>query len=263
MKPLSEFPNHTRRDFRGVLLDIDDTLTTDGRLTASAYSAIERLQKSGKLIVPVTGRPAGWCDHMARMWPIDGVVGENGAFYFCYNHNARRMIRRYQMDNQEIAENRRKLEVIGNEVVSAVPGARIAADQQYRETDLAIDFREDVPALGRSSVLRIVQLMEEAGLTTKVSSIHINGWFGNYDKLSMINCLFAEEFRIDLEREKEHFIFVGDSPNDQPAFDYFPNAVGVANVVDFTDDLIVFPTYVTEAPAGAGFVELTEFLLAV
>ena len=124
MKPLSDFPESARREIRGVFLDIDDTLTSDGRLTAAAYTSLERLQRADKLVIPVTGRPAGWCDHMARMWPVGGIIGENGAFYFRYDYNARQMIRRYHMDDQTLAMNRGKLELVGNEIVAAVPGVR-------------------------------------------------------------------------------------------------------------------------------------------
>ena len=261
MKPLRSLPDTIRRDIRGVFLDIDDTLTSDGRLTAAAYSALERLQKSEKLVIPVTGRPAGWCDHIARMWPIHGIVGENGAFYFHYDYDARQMTRRYYLDKQTIATNLYKLKALGNEIIAAVSGAAIASDQPYRETDLAIDFCEDVPELSRSSVHKIVEMMEAAGMTTKVSSIHVNGWFGIYDKLTMIDCFLAEKFGVDLKEERERYIFIGDSPNDQPAFAYFPHAVGVANVVDFADELIFAPAYLTNARAGEGFAELVSFLL--
>ncbi|HSW82007.1 MAG TPA: hypothetical protein VLH12_00930, partial [Usitatibacter sp.] len=65
MKPLAEFPIEERGRIRGVFADIDDTLTSHGRLFAAAYGALERLQNAGLLVIPVTGRPAGWCDHIA------------------------------------------------------------------------------------------------------------------------------------------------------------------------------------------------------
>ena len=86
MKPLAEMPIEARGRIRGVLTDLDGTLTTHGRLFAAAYTALERLRAAGLLVIPVTGRPAGWCDHIARMWPVDAVVGENGAFYFLFSH---------------------------------------------------------------------------------------------------------------------------------------------------------------------------------
>ena len=114
MRPLIALSNAARRAVRGVLLDIDDTLTTDGRLTAKAYAALADLRNAGKLVVPVTGRPAGWCDHIARLWPVDAIVGENGAFYFRYDHDERRMTRRYYADGDAIAANEAALEKAGH-----------------------------------------------------------------------------------------------------------------------------------------------------
>ena len=262
MRPLSAMPDAARRAVRGVLADIDDTLTTHGRLTASAYAALERLHAAGKLVIPITGRPAGWCDHIARMWPVDAVVGENGAFYMRYDARARRLGKRFVADDATRAANRARLAAIGERIIDAVPGCALASDQLYREADLAIDFREDVPPLPSAAVDRIVALMEAEGMTAKVSSIHVNGWFGAYDKLVMTRMLMAEAFGIDLDHEREQFVFAGDSPNDAPMFAFFPHAVGVANVRAFADRIATLPAYVTHADAGAGFAELADFLLA-
>ena len=262
MRPLAAFPQAARARIRGVLCDIDDTLTTDGRLTASAYSALEDLQRARLLVVPVTGRPAGWCDHIARMWPVDAVVGENGAFYFRYDHAARRMLRHYAADENARTAQRATLAALGERIVTAVPGCAIAADQRYRETDLAIDWCEDVPRLPLEKVDRIVALMQEAGLTAKVSSIHVNGWHGAYDKLAMAKMLMRECFSVDLDRQREEFVFAGDSPNDAPMFAHFPHAVGVANIGAFAGRLAAEPAYVTQAGHGAGFRELADCLLA-
>jgi len=247
---------------RGVLSDLDDTLSTGGRLTAAAYGALERLRAGGLLTILVSGRPAGWCDHIARMWPVDGVVGENGAFYFRYDEASRRLVKRYLQPAEERAANRRRLEALAAQILAAVPGTAVASDQLYRDSDLAIDWCEDVPPLPRAAVERIVGMFEEAGATAKVSSIHVNGWFGAYDKLGMTRLLLRECFATDLDAEREAFVFVGDSPNDAPMFGFFPHAVGVANVRDFADRLTAAPAYVTKARAGAGFVELAEVLLA-
>jgi HAD superfamily hydrolase (TIGR01484 family) len=262
LRPLTTLPDGARRAIRGVLVDIDDTLTTNGRLTATAYAALERLHAAGRLVIPVTGRPAGWCDHIARMWPVDAVVGENGAFYMRYDAAARRLVRRFVDDEATRRTHRARLAAIGHRILAAVPGCALASDQRYRESDLAIDFREDVPPLPRAAVDRIVALMQAEGLTAKVSSIHVNGWFGAYDKLSMARALFAEAFGTDLDQERERFVFAGDSPNDAPMFAFFPNAVGVANVCEFADRIDTPPAYVTAAAAGAGFAELAAFLLA-
>ncbi len=262
MRELREMPPEVLAAVRGVFFDIDNTFTTAGRVTAAAYAALERLHEAGCLLVPITGRPAGWCDHIARMWPVDAVVGENGAFYFCYERSARQLIRRFRDDAATRAANRARLGAVRDRILREVPGAALASDQPYREADLAIDYCEDVPALAWSAVDRIASIMREAGMTTRVSSIHVNGWFGRYDKLGMARLALAERFGVDLDAERSRFVFVGDSPNDAPLFAYFPHAVGVANVRDFAPRMEHLPAYVTERARGAGFAELANKLLA-
>jgi HAD superfamily hydrolase (TIGR01484 family) len=247
---------------RGVLLDIDGTITTAGRLSAAAYDALERLQAAGLWVIPVTGRPAGWCDLIARFWPVTAVVGENGAMYFRYDHAQRRMARRFARSDAERAHDRERLRLIGAEVLGAVPGAGIAADQAYRDTDLAIDWCEDVPALGSHDVERVVALLEAHGLTVKVSSIHVNAWFGRHDKLGMTRRLMQEQFGIDLDAERDAFAFIGDSPNDEPMFEYFPNSFAVANIAAFADALAHPPAYIVDREEGEGFVAFAEAILA-
>jgi HAD superfamily hydrolase (TIGR01484 family) len=254
--PLAQFD---ARGVRALLFDIDDTLTTSGKLTAPAYAALERLHGSGKRAIAITGRPAGWCDHIARMWPVDGVVGENGAFYFRYAGG--RLLRHYEDATEQRAAQRARLAEIGAEIVAAVPGCAISADQAYRETDLAIDYCEDVAPLPLETAEHIAQLMRSAGLHAKLSSIHVNGWFGDYDKLAMTRVLFRREFATELDRERASIVYVGDSPNDAPMFEFFPNAVGVANLRRFDGLLGAAPKYITSASSGAGFAELVEHLL--
>jgi HAD superfamily hydrolase (TIGR01484 family) len=257
VKPLAEL------DARGVgalLFDIDETFSTEGKITAQAFAALERLHAAGTRTVAVTGRPAGWCDHIARMWPLDAVVGENGAFYF--RHAGGRLQRHYHEPSEVRARHRERLAQIAQQIVAAVPGCAIAADQAYRETDLAIDYCEDVPPLPLNEAERIAGLMRAAGLHAKVSSIHVNGWFGYYDKLAMSRRIFRDQFGMDLECERDSVVYVGDSPNDAPMFGFFPRSVGVANVRRFVGLLSTAPAYVTSASSGAGFAELVARLLA-
>ena len=255
MRPLTELQ---AGEVRALLFDIDDTLTSEGKLTAGAYTALERLKRAGLNLVPVTGRPAGWCDHIARMWPVDAVVGENGAFYFYYH--AGKLHRRYFDDESIRIRNRLRFKAISEKIISSVPGTALAADQLYRETDIAIDWREDVPPLPLEAAERIAGLMREAGLSARVSSIHVNGWFGSYDKLAMTRRLFAERFELDLDAANASIAFAGDSPNDEPMFGFFRNSVGVANVRRFR--LSQEPKYITREEAGRGFEELALHLSA-
>lgn len=261
-QPLAQMPEAARRKIDFVLADIDDTISTDGRVTAAAYVALERLRTAGKRVIPITGRPAGWCDHIARMWPVDAVVGENGALYMHYDERERKLVRHFAVSHLERAANRTKLDDVASIILRAVPGCALASDQRYRETDLAVDYCEDVPRLPRAEVERMVALMQANGMTAKVSSIHVNGWFGAYDKLTMTRALCTEVFETDLDAERERFVFVGDSPNDAPMFAFFPHSVGVANVRAFLDRMPTPPVYLTREDAGAGFVELVDCLLA-
>jgi HAD superfamily hydrolase (TIGR01484 family) len=262
VRPLAEMPLSARLRVQVVLTDIDDTLSTHGRIPALAYAAMERLTAAGLLLVPITGRPAGWCDHIARMWPVAGVVGENGAFWMRYDPKARKLVKRFLAGDAERASNRAKLVAIGAKILAAVPGCALASDQLYRETDLAIDFCEDVPPLPRAAVDRIVAMMEAEGMTAKVSSIHVNGWFGSYDKLGMTRTFLAEACALDLDATRDRIVFVGDSPNDAPMFAHFPLTVGVANVREFLDRIATPPAFVTAAAGGEGFAELASTLLA-
>ena len=261
MRSITDFPAQTAAAVRVVLTDIDDTLTSDGRLPADAYHALEQLHEAGFQVAPITGRPAGWCDMIARFWPVSGVVGENGAFYFAYDPETRKMRRQYFAPPDERKRNRDRLDRIKQRVLREVPGSAVSADQAYRDVDLALDFCEDVPPLAMTEVDRIKQIVEQEGATAKISSIHVNCWFGDFDKLSMSRRFSREVLKFDLDREKHRVVFCGDSPNDAPMFEFFPNSCGVANVLDFRDRLEVEPAWITTERGGAGFVEIAEVLL--
>jgi HAD superfamily hydrolase (TIGR01484 family) len=246
---------------RVILTDIDDTLTDHGQLHPEAYAALWTLKKFGFKIIPVTGRPAGWCEMIARFWPVDGIVGENGAFYFRYHNN--KMLRFFETDLSQQMENKRKLLLIENEILSTIPGTAVASDQFCRMADLAIDFCEDVPRLPEAQVLQIKKVFERHGAQAKISSIHVNGWFGSYDKLTMIKKMLAQEFQIQGEALRNECLFSGDSPNDEPMFEFFPLSVGVANVRNFLQQMKHPPTYVTPSEGGKGFVELVERLVRI
>ncbi|HVX98875.1 MAG TPA: HAD-IIB family hydrolase [Pseudorhodoplanes sp.] len=263
MRPIGELGVAAARRIGALLTDIDDTITTDGRLSGASYDALERLHDNGLFVIPITGRPAGWCDLIARFWPVDGVVGENGALYFRYDHAERTMRRWYAAPQAEREKNRRKLDAIRNEVLEKVPGAAVAADQAFRVADLAIDFREDVAPLDDRAIKTIVSIFNAHGAQAKISSIHVNGWFGQYDKLTTSLKMLNDEFVISSAAARDRVLFVGDSPNDEPMFRYFPLSVGVANVRDAAHLMTAKPAFVTAKKSGAGFVELADRLLAL
>ena len=260
MKALSDF--RSSAPIRVLFTDIDDTLTDDGRLHAPAYEALWRLSEHGIRVVPVTGRPAGWCELIARQWPVAGVVGENGGLYF---HHARRQMHRRFMEESPAARalNAAKLLEIADVVLREVPGSAVASDQFCRLLDLAIDFNEDVTPLPEADVDRIVAIFERHGAVAKVSSIHVNGWFGGYDKLGMCKLFARDELGLDLDvaADRAACAFSGDSPNDEPMFAFFGNSFGVGNVAAFAGRMRSLPRFVATADGGAGFVEIAEALL--
>jgi len=241
----------------GVLFDIDDTVTWEGKLVPEALVAMRSLQRAGLRTVPVTGRPAGWVDHIARMWPVDGVVGENGGLWFWMADG--KLHRRFAQSAEVRRENRRRLDAAAGAILATVPGTALASDQPYRELDLAIDFCEDVPALGMDAVDRIARAFTDAGATCKVSSIHVNGWFGDFDKLTGFQRFHEERWNAPVDFSR--WAFFGDSQNDEPMFQAFPFSVGVRNVERFLDRLVHKPAWITEASGGDGFVEGVRALI--
>ena len=258
MKPIGQITAAEASRIRFVLTDIDDTLTRDGRLQEESYAALWRLKLLGIKVIPVTGRPAGWCDCIIRQWPVEAVIGENGAFVLYLEKG--RVKRIYHPAASSGEESRRKLGEIGTAVLEQVPGARIAGDQFCRIFDLAVDFREEEPALSLADAENIKILAESFGARAKISSIHVNIWFGDYDKLSMTKVFLEQKENMTEKTMKEEILFCGDSPNDEPMFAYFPMSCGVANLQNYADIIRFKPCFITGSPCGAGFAELVRQL---
>lgn len=256
---LDSLPESVSRGLVGIFCDIDDTVTWEGRIVPAAFTALARAHSAGLRIVPVTGRPAGWVDHVARMWPVDGCVGENGGLWFSMEGG--RMHRRFLQPAEVRAANRERLLALADDILAAVPGTALASDQPYRELDLAIDFCEDVPALDDAAIDAIVARFEAAGATCKVSSIHVNGWFGRFDKRDGCRRFVADRWDEDLDADADRWLYVGDSANDEPMFAAFPMSVGVANVRRFLPRMASGPTWITPSVGGHGLAELIDRVL--
>ncbi len=260
MLKISEIPNEIANKIEIIFCDIDDTLSFRGKILPETYSSLWDLYNNNIKIVPITGRCAGWVDHIARFWPVSGVIGENGALYM-YMDNNNKLRKSYFLDKNKVQDSKKKLELIKKEVLTRFPTCKVASDQPYRECDLAIDFCEDVPSLPMEEVQEIVKIYEKYGATAKISSIHVNGWFGDFNKLNMTQLFAKEVLKYNLKENMDKILFVGDSPNDQPMFEYFKNSVGVANIAKFSDLITFPPKYITNKNSGKGFAELVSFLL--
>lgn len=258
MKNFSQFDAAQARRVKYVLCDIDDTITTGGKLTARAYAALWALRDAGVRVIPVTGRPAGWCDMIVREWPVYAVVGENGAFVYDLHGGHRRTFTHPSVAGGDIQG---RLARVREACLAGVPGSRVAGDQFARIYDVAIDFNEDPPYLGLDAARKIRDICRGLGAQAKISSIHVNAWYGDYDKVSMARLYLTEQAG---EKEpRDSVLFFGDSPNDEPMFAYFPLSCAVANIKPFAKDLTHLPAYVTTRESGAGFADAADHLLAL
>lgn len=279
MTPLADWPLAERRQLIGVFTDIDDTLTTDGTITPDALQALTCLKAAGLHVIPITGRPIGWCApfangdaaHHIAPWPVDAIVAENGALAFAANnlcqigiqpllHKREQLSKRYQQTEATRALNVTRMQQVAAQVLREVPGARLSQDSAGRETDIAIDHSE-FTHLPPDKINQVVAIMQAAGMVATVSSIHVNGWFGAHNKLEGARWIVRELFGRELDAELSQWAYVGDSTNDQVMFEHFTHSIGVANIRRFEAELSHLPRFVTASERGAGFAEVAQAIL--
>jgi HAD superfamily hydrolase (TIGR01484 family) len=250
-QPLSSSPRAAWSALQGIFTDIDDTLTKDGAIEPVATDALRALQARGVPVVAITGRPLGWSEAFARAWPVAAIVAENGAVALIRDGD--RVLTEYAQDEATRARNAQRLRAVAARVLQDVPGTTLARDSAGRVTDIAIDHSE-FAQLDEAAIERVVAVMQEEGMTATVSSIHINGWFGEHDKLSGARWMSQRLFNRELDAAR--WVYVGDSTNDQTMFGHFALSVGVANLRDFAAQLTTWPAFITEGERGAGFAEV-------
>jgi len=264
MKEIKEMTREEASSVRYILMDIDDTLTREGKLLPSSFLSLWKLRDAGFKVIPVTGRPAGWCDLIARQWPVDGVIGENGALVFWEEESLESgkklpVLKTFFHENA-VRNDHKTLIKIKEMALEEIPGLRLAKDQFARLFDIAIDFAEEDPVFPLTVAERIREIAEKEGAIAKVSSIHVNIWLGQYTKLSMAEKFLTERFGWQPENDTE-VVFVGDSPNDEPMFGRFPLACAVANVNKYRDLIKQLPTFIASKECGDGFAEIANKIL--
>ena len=260
MKPLALWPAEARRQLVGVFTDIDDTLTTEGVATPDALAALQELRAAGLHVIAVTGRPVGWSEPFAREWPVDAIVAENGAVALVRDSATGQLRKLYQQHEAVRQANFARIQQVARRIVQTIPGATVSRDSGGRETDIAIDHSE-FTTLDAERIAQVVRLMQDQGLHATVSSIHINGWLGDHDKLTGARWIAQHLFGRPLEAEVERWAFVGDSTNDVLMFGHFRHSIGVANIRRFEAQLTCLPRYITPSERGAGFREVADAIL--
>jgi len=259
MKPVSQIPPEAARNLIGVFTDIDDTLTTDGAITPDALKALGNIKATGLHSVAITGRPVGWSVPFASAWPLDAIVAENGAVALVPSA-AGRLEKRYQQDAATRARNFARMQGVLERIEREIPGARRATDSAGRECDIAIDHSEFMH-LDDTQIATVVALMRSEGMHATVSSIHVNGWYGDHNKLAGARWIVSELWGRQLDHEMPRWAYVGDSTNDALMFEHFEHSIGVANVRRFESALSHLPRYVAQAERGAGFAEVAAAVL--
>ena len=256
---LAAWPLAQRRGIRGVLTDIDDTLTEGGQIMPQALQALARLKAAGLTVIAITGRPAGWSEPFALAWPIDGIVAENGAVALWRGADGR-LCKDWWQDASTRSANLRRLQAAAAEVLRQLPHARLATDSAGRETDIAIDHAEHAQ-LSPADIERVCAILRQQGLTVTVSSIHVNAWIGDHHK--WIGAQWAVRLWLgrELAPEIERWVYIGDSANDEIMFQHCAHSVAVANIAPHWCKLKHFPRYVTVGQRGMGFAELADALL--
>ncbi|MDP3084887.1 MAG: HAD-IIB family hydrolase [Rubrivivax sp.] len=243
----------------GVMTDIDDTLTRDGAIEPAALDALHALRAAGVPVLAITGRPLGWSLPFAGSWPVDAIVAENGAVALIRDGAA--LLTEFVQDAATRAANAVRLAEVAERVLREVPQATMARDSPGRVTDIAVDHSE-FTQLPAAAIAQVVAIMRSAGMNATVSSIHINGWYGEHSKWSAAQWMARRLYGRELASEIGRWVYVGDSTNDQAMFERFELSVGVANLRDFADQLHSWPTYITDGERGAGFAEVAQALLA-
>lgn len=246
------------RNVRFVLTDMDETLTYKGRLSAETYAALENLQAAGVRVIPVTAAPAGWCDQMARMWPVDGVIGENGGFFFRRGADPHSIERHFwHRDGDARADVSEQLARIAQRVKQSVPSATFADDQPFRLTSVA--FAQPREAAERDLIL---DALRAASADVTVNNLWVLGWLGGYDKLAMARRVLLEHYGLDIDADRAAVLYSGDSTNDAPMFSFFEHTVGVSTVKACLDQIPRPPRWITQGPGGRGFVEAAQAVIA-
>jgi HAD superfamily hydrolase (TIGR01484 family) len=247
-----------------LFFDVDDTLTWEGVLPLEAHQALVDARKLGLTLVAVTGRSAAWAEMMLRLFRLDAAIAETGALAFV-REGGRVVVIDSENDRHVRAENDRRRRQAAERVLATVPGARLAIDMPGRVYDVAFDLIEDGPKIDDETAARIRAILVDEGLTVTQSSVHINAWFGSFDKASMVDRVLRTCFSSSLDAASATLAYVGDSQNDGPLFARAGVSVGVANIAPSLETLRArgqAPRFLVEGQGGFGFAQVVAALAA-
>jgi len=260
VQPLDRIFAADARSLVGLCFDVDDTVTTHGTLDPDAYRSLFALRESGLRLIAATGRPLGFAEIIARTWPVDAAVGENGAGFIA---RVGKLMRTAYWDPVELRVSQQvALRALRARVERELPHVSVSSDGWARRCDLAFDIGEHVE-LPPHEVEQLVSILGADGARVSVSSIHAHAQLGTHDKARGIELAAAELWGMAAAEVRERFFFVGDSGNDAAGFSAFALSAGVANVARHLHRLPVAPKFVASREFGAGFAEIAARIVAL
>lgn len=254
MTPIERLTREEARRLDGLLFDLDDTLLDHGRLTEAAFGSLFRLREAGLRLAAVTGRPAGWGEVLARQWPIDGAVTENGAIAV-FSDSGR--LRRLDGADGGRAQLRQRLHSIVEALRVRVPELVPTDDVASRLSDYTFDIGEQRRA-APATIENATALARELGARTITSSVHLHVTLDGDDKASGTVRFLRRRFGLDATTCRFRFAYIGDSENDEACFSAFSTTLAVRN---FQGRPTVPPRFITRGQRAAGFVEAVNTLL--
>ncbi len=258
MKDLSALTAQEAKAVTFLLTDVDDTITSDGELRPVALNALYRLRDAGIRTILITGGSAGWGDIYLRQWPVEAVITESGAVSLYRKDGAIVHYIHPSIDRSEYAERR---EALIAAVTEAVPKAKLSSDQFARLYDIAFDHSSEPPYLSEDEIAQVVAVCRAKRAVTAVSSIHVNAWFGGFDKWGGTYTFFKAVLGIEEAELIERSCYCGDAPNDQVMFNRIPLSFGVGNVRKTAHQMEILPQYIALERGGEGFAEIVDALL--
>lgn len=259
-RPLRELSDEALRAVTVLATDCDDTLTEHGALQTRSLAALHALAEAKIPCVIATGRPLGWAEVLARLLPVRGVVAENGGAFVFRENGA--LCEGFADDEETRAQGMARARACVREITARFSALHVVPDRTLRATDVAIDIGE-THSVSIETVRAASAMAHEQGLFAVASTVHLHVSYRAPDKFTGLVALGrALALCGDEDDVRARWMYVGDSPNDAPAFAAIERSVGVASVFAFAQSMPAWPAFVTEGEAAAGFDELVRRLLA-
>jgi HAD superfamily hydrolase (TIGR01484 family) len=251
--PLSEVSlTQCFSNVRLVATDMDGTLTRKGKFTSGLLQSLQDLATAGIMVVIITGRSAGWVSGLAYYLPIVGAVAENGGLFFLGGSEKPVAL----TPIPDLIAHRQHLASAFQQLQTQFPQIQESADNRFRVTDWTFD----VQSLSTDDLKTLSNLCQQMGWGFTYSNVQCHIKPLGQDKANGLSQVLREYFP---QYTSQQVVTVGDSPNDESLFDerYFPISVGVANVLEYANQLQHQPVYMTTEAEGEGFCELARMII--